>query len=605
MSHPLSRRDFLAAATALAVTRGALLAESDPASMASRKASAAKTPLAEFDYGAVLLTSGPLKEQYDRIRASYMALDNDRLLRPYRLHAGLPAPGAPMGGWYGEDGFIPGHSLGQYISGLARIGVTTGDAKVQAKVGALVEGFAATLGAKDQVFAGANTWNVWACYVLDKHLAGLIDAYRLSGVEQGRDLLPRVYRGALPYIPEKGRDRVGKKNPPYDETYVLPETLFTAWELTGDQAFYDRAMAYLLDREYFDPLARGEDVLPGRHAYSHAIALSSAGKAHLVLNDEKYLRAMQNAWEFLRTNQQFASGGWGPNEQFIEPHKGLLYESLKTTQDHFETPCGSYAAIKLARYLLCATGDGRYGDGLERVLFNCILAVKELDDEGDYPYYSTYSPAARKVFYQKKWPCCSGTLVEAVADYVKNIYFRTGDGVAVNFYAPSQLRFGQGRTPIVLTQETDYPLGQHVSLRIDCGTPTNFALTLRTPAWLQSSPDLRVNGSPVHVETRLGFAVLHRRWKAGDTLTLELPKTFRTEPIDDLHSNTVALMHGPLMYVEVNPASGSSALAPLDSLRASADRPEAFVAGGAARNCVHAPFYFVHDETYTTYFEKS
>ena len=67
------------------------------------------------------------KQQYDRIHASYLALDNDRLLKVYRQRAGLPSPGRDMGGWYDADGFVPGHSLGQYISGLARIAAATGD----------------------------------------------------------------------------------------------------------------------------------------------------------------------------------------------------------------------------------------------------------------------------------------------------------------------------------------------------------------------------------------------------------------------------------------------------------------------------------------------
>ena len=61
--------------------------------------------------------------------------------------------------------------------------------------------------------------------------------------------------------------------------------------------FQAKAMDYLLDQDFFDPLAREEDVLPGRHAYSHAIALSSAAKAYLVLGDEKYRRAMAYAWD--------------------------------------------------------------------------------------------------------------------------------------------------------------------------------------------------------------------------------------------------------------------------------------------------------------------
>ena len=592
MEYGITRRDFLTGAAAAA------LANSVPASAHP----GASDTLAEFDYGAVELTEGPLKLQYDHIRAAYSSLDNDRLLKVYRERAGLPSPGEPMGGWYGRDGFVPGHSLGQYISGLARFGCTNGDVACKEKVAALVEGFAATLGPKDQCFAGPNAENVWPCYILDKHLAGLMDAYRLSGIAQARELVSRVFHGALPHIPERGRDRVGKKNPPYDETYVLPESLFLAYELTGDRALYDRAIAYLLDRDYFDPLAAGQDVLPGKHAYSHVIALSSAGKARLVLGDGKYLRAMQNASRLLATTQQYATGGWGPNETFIEPHKGQLYESLHTTDDHFETPCGGYAAIKLARYLLCATGDARYGDGLERVVFNGILAVKEPNFfDGDYPYYSTYGAAAHKVFYPKKWPCCSGTLVEGVADYVKNIYFRAHDGVVVNLYAPSRVKWVETGVPVTLTQSTGYPLIGRVHLRVTCAAPVEFALQLRIPGWVNSTPQIRVNDIPVNASLQLGFAQVRRRWTSGDTLTFELPLQFRTEAIDDLHPETVAILRGPLVYVEQSPAASETAHVSLEALEPGAEAPVVYSSHAGNQTRTYVPFYVVDYLAYTMY----
>jgi DUF1680 family protein len=595
MDNAITRRDFLAGAAAVALAAG------ERVSALPAAPPHVSAPLAEFDYGAVELTGGPLKQQYDRIHAAYLALDNDRLLQVYRQRAGLPAPGEPMGGWYGRDGFVPGHSLGQYISGLARIGRTTGDAACAVKVAALVEGFAATLGPKNRCFAGPNAENVWPCYILDKHLAGLMDAHRLSGVVQARELVPRVFHGALPYIPERGRDRIGKKDPPYDETYVLPESLFLAYELTQDRAFYDRAIAYLLDRDYFDPLAAGRDVLPGRHAYSHVIALSSAGKARLVLGDEKYLRTMQNASHLLQSTQQFATGGWGPNETFIAPHKGQLYASLHTTNDHFETPCGSYAAIKLARYLLCANGDARYGDSLERVVFNGILAVKEPDADGDYPYYSTYGAAAHKVFYPKKWPCCSGTLVEGVADYVKNIYFRAHDGVAVNMYAPSRVKWTERGADVTLTQETDYPLRGKVALRVTSTAPIECALRMRVPGWIAAAPQLYVNGKPVHADLQQGFAIVRRRWTSGDTLTIEFPLQFRHAAIDDLHPETVALLRGPLVYVERNPADSESAHANPETLRAGDKTSGVFSSHIGSSTRTYAPFYLVRDESYTMY----
>lgn len=598
----ITRREFMLSASAAALSVGS------PMASASRSAG----PFSEFDYDQVRLTGGALKQQYDLIHANYMRLDNDRLLKVYRQRAGLAAPGADMGGWYDADGFVPGHSLGQYISGLARMGTSTGDKSCYAKVGELVEGFAATLGSSNQVLAGPNAEKVWPCYILDKHIAGLIDAATLSGNAKARELLPRVFRGALPYIPEHGRDRIGKKDPPYDETYVLPENLFAAYALTQDRTFYDRALAFMLDREFFDPLARGEDVLPGRHAYSHAIALSSAGKARLVLNDDKYLRAMQRAWDLLTQTQQFATGGWGPNETFIEPHKGQLYASLQSTVDHFETPCGSYAATKLGRYLLCATGDALYGDGIERVIYNALLAAKDPDGDGDYPYYSTYSPAARKVYYPKKWPCCSGTLVQGVADYVKNIYFRAADGIAVNFYTPSEVRWNIGPAKIRLSQQTAYPLGERVELRVEPSAPAAFTIRLRIPGWLTQPATIHVNGEAVHPQLRTGFAILKRTWKSGDIVTLDLPQTLRTEAIDDLHPETVAVLRGPLVYVELNPAAGPAQLAPLENWQILARSSGTYSTRSTSRNAgpnaskdrIFAPIYHVREESYTTYFQK-
>jgi hypothetical protein len=562
--------------------------------------------LREFPYGAVTITGGPLKQQYDRIHASYLGLENDRLLKVYRQRAGIPAPGPDMGGWYDRDGFVPGHSLGQYISGLSRIGAATGDPACATKVRELVQGFGATLGADNQSIIRPQT-NLWICYTLDKHFAGLIDAYTLAHVDEARDLLPRVFDGARSLMPHHGRDRIGKKNPPYDETYVMPENLFTAYQLTGRHEFQVTALNYLLDHDFFDPLARKEDVLPGRHAYSHAIALSSAAKAYLILGDEKYRHAMAYAWSCLTTTQQFASGGWGPNEQFVEPHQGKLYESLGSTVDHFETPCGAYAASKLDRYLLRITGDPRYGDHLERVIYNTVLGVKPPDSDGDYPYYSTYSPRANKVWYPHKWPCCSGTLVQGVADYVLNLYLRAADGVTVNLYAASELRLEQNGARIKLTQATDFPASETISIRIDSDTPQLWTLRLRIPGWLKQPARITVNGAAAAPGQAGSFAALRRRWKGGDVVELRLPQEFRGEPIDDLHPDVVAIMRGPLMLVAIDPPDGleKTPLPIHEGFAALGHRAGAWTRNDSGQQVVFVPFYKVQNERYTTYFTRT
>ena len=590
-----SRRNLLRAAGASFANLGA-----------ARKVPFRSRKVYEFAYSQVALTGGPLAEHYRRIRAHYLALDEDRILKVYRQRAGLPAPGRDMGGWYDADGFVPGHLIGQFISGLSRLSANSADADAAAKARRLVEGYAACFARGGNPFASPKASTTWPCYVLDKFETGLLDAASLAGIAPARDLLPRVIDSALPFIPDHVYDRApaSPKQAPYDEPYILPENLFNSYYLTGDGRYFDLARRYLLDRDYFDPLAEGRNVLPGKHGYSHVIALSSAAKAYESLHDPKYLRAIRNAWDMIEQTQQYASGAWAPKEAFVEPHQGQLAASLTSTRDHFETPCGYYAHSKLARYLLSFTAEARYGDGLERILFNTVLGALDPDDDGGYFYYSDYHAAARKGYYPRKWPCCAGTLLQSVADYPLNIYFWDESGIYVNLYAASEVRWKARGAPVKLVQRTDYPESGAVELRLDLPAAATFAIHLRLPAWLDRPPEILVNGKPAAFRAAGGFARIDRRWKHGDTIELALPFSFRTVAIDDRNPDIVAVMYGPLLLTAIDPppalSARRSALAKPDPVPG---RPLEFTCDAAGGPVRLKPFYQVRSETYSTYFQ--
>src|SRR5690242_8145914 len=101
-----------------------------PMVLTARKAlantEANRSKLSTFAYSDVKLLDGPIKRQYDKTHQFFLKLDNDRLLKPYRKRAGMPAPGDEMGGWYEVDGLTPG-CFGQYLSALARFGSANND----------------------------------------------------------------------------------------------------------------------------------------------------------------------------------------------------------------------------------------------------------------------------------------------------------------------------------------------------------------------------------------------------------------------------------------------------------------------------------------------
>ncbi len=578
-----TRRTFLQTAPGLSVAAALLPKRMRAAGSAPRE------QLREFGYGAVRLTGGPLQRQYDHLHQHYLGLDNDRILKVYRQRAGLPAPGDDMGGWYDADGFVPGHTIGQYISGLARFHKGTGDPAAAAKARALAEGYIATLGPNGYPYASEKGATTWPCYILDKYEIGLIDAYRLAGVQAAKDALPRVIRGAIGHIPDHTYDRTpdSPKQAPYDEPYILSENLFQSWEVTGEQQFFDMAKMYLLNAEYFEPLARGENILPGKHAYSHMIALSSAAKAYLVLGDEKYLAAIRNAWDMVEQTQQFASGGSGPKEAFVTPHEGKLGDAITSTHDHFETPCGCYAQVKLARYLLRITGEGRYGDGLERVLYNTVLGARDPDNDGNYFYYSNYQPGAKKGYYHRKWSCCSGTLAQGVADYPVNIYFQSASALYVNLFTPSEVQWQTGNVPVKLSQTGE---GETQFFRVETAAPVTFELHVRVPGWVEAPPRVRVNGKAFDADAVKGFLVVRRHWKSGDHVEVTFPRKWRLQAVDDKHTDVVAIMRGPLMYVETGQPVVSDKVLP--ALPADLDKASL------------TPFHAVREQSYTTYFRK-
>jgi DUF1680 family protein len=589
----------------------------------------AAKPLDEFGYGDVQLAPGLAQTQFEATQDVLLSLNDDSIMRPWRLRAGLAAPGEPLGGWYDEkplvktpsggEGFAPGECTGQWISALARGYAATRDPLVQAKLRRLLEMYAPAISGK------FYTNFRFPAYNYDKWVIGLIDAHQFAGVENAFQLLDRTTDAAEPHLPPRGLDRdvqrewrasVGDKTTDdytWDESYTMPENLYLAAQRGAGERYRKMAPKFLVDKTYFDPLAEGKNVLPDHHAYSYCNALSSAMQAYMVGGSEKHLRAATNAHEMIVTTQSFATGGWGPDESFRAPGTGALYESLTKTKHSFETPCGSYAHFKLTRYLLRVTRDGKYGDSMERVLYNTVLGAKPLLKDGHAFYYSDYSNnSATKFYFDDKFPCCAGTLPQVAADYRILGYFHDSDGVFVNLYLPSTLKWAAANgAHLSLTQSGGYPLEGRVALVMKASKATDMALRLRIPAWAQADAgaatqviSIHVNGLPVSAPVSKGFATLRRKWKDGDRVELNLPLPMRLEAIDPQHPDTVALVRGPLVLFALTDDAPQVTREQL--LAAKRMRGQSlWQAGSSAGPLLLTPFTEIHEERYRTYMTVS
>ena len=524
-------------------------------------ATATAAPLAELKFGQVRFRDGPLYDQARENHRLVLSLDEDALLRPFRVRAGQPAPGQDLGGWYDTYAFAPGATFGQWMSALSRHYAITGDAPTRAKVQRLVRGYAATIDAEGNFFRN----NRFPAYTYDKLVGGLLDARRLSGDDAALATLARTTRAAIPYLPPRAMPRNEHAHPPqdfsehaWDESYTLPENQFQAWHLTGDRRHLALGRRFLYD-EFFAALARGDNVLPGKHAYSHVNGLSSAAQAYLSIGAPMYLAAAQQGFQMINA-QSFATGGWGPDEHFVVPDSGALGASLADMNKSFETPCGAYAHFKLTRYLLRITRDSRYGDSMERVLYNTVLGAVPIQPDGHAFYYSDYTRLAKKTFHPDRWPCCSGTLPMIAADYAISGCFTDPNGVYVNLYVPAQVTWTQNGAVCGLSIETDYPYTPEVIMTLRLPSAQTFTLNLRIPAWAQGA-ELLINGKRGSQPLPAGsFAAIRREWRSADRIELDLPLMRRLESIDAVHPETVALLAGPLVLMRILDADDAASL---------------------------------------------
>ncbi len=249
------------------------------------------------------------------------------------------------------------------------------------------------------------------------------------------------------------------------------------------------------------------------------------------------------------------------------------------------------------------TRDSRYGDSMERVMYNTVLGARPLEPDGQAFYYADYNVNGKRVYSNHIWPCCSGTLPQIAADYRISGYFHDGNDVYVNLYLPSTLRWTVDGKSVSLSQTTAYPMDETVRMKLTVNQSAKFALSLRIPAWAEGA-SVSVNGKHRAGAIPTGsFLRLERKWRNGDEIALTLPMNLRLEAIGPRHPDTVALMNGPLVLF----ALGDNQITPTAKQLLAARRvgDSRWLVESGASTVKFSPFTAIGDEAYRTYLQSA
>ena len=553
-----------------------------PNAMADEVMQAEPLPMSD-----VRLLGGPLKHAQDLDAEYLLELEPDRMLAFYRERAGMEPKGEPYGGWDGGGRNLTGHIGGHYLSGVSLMWAATGDTRFKERADYIVaelkevqdahgDGYLSALEggrrcfeelARGEIRSAAfdlnGEWSPW--YTLHKTYAGLRDAYRLTGNRTALEVEIAFAAWAEKVL--SGLDDGQIQHMLSTEFGGMNEIMVDLYADTGDERWLD--LSYKFEhRAFIEPLARHQDNLGGVHGNTQIPKLIGSADRFAATGNATDLMAAGFFWDQVVQHHSFASGGHGKDEYFGPPDQLNGRVDGRTAET-----CNVYNMIKLTRQLFALRPDPHYADFHERALFNHILA--SIDPEDGRTCYMV--PVGRGVQHEyqdmfRSFTCCVGSGMESHALHGDGIYYRSGDRLWVNLYAPSEAKWTE--TGIGLRTDTDFPDGDSATLTLSVPSPRQLTLALRRPFWVGEGFSVRVNGReldtsaaapPLPREGRQDapddprglrrydtdhvastYVEIDRQWRDGDTVQISLPRTLRLESVPD-NPRRASIMWGPLV----------------------------------------------------------
>lgn len=476
----------------------------------------------------------------DLIYKNYMVIDIERdFLCPFRNRP-------PLG--ERDRRYI---GIGKVIDAGSMFSAYTGDPKVAERTARLIDELMKTrdsdgyLGSMPVQPEGRQNYRNWVLHDQEYAILGLVDNWRYCGEKKSLDYARQLADYVLKTFP---------KNPRLDTvcTAGLPEAMLTLYGCTGDS----RYLRFAADQ---------------RHGYPHfETECSSLGDWDKGPLDDKTLLRYETSHVYVniaRCCAQIMLYHWEPREELLTISRFILGEMTREggclfitgsssdreqfsyTQNgrgNISESCVTAYLIRWFDSLMRLEGDLRYGDLMERAIYNALFAAQ--DPAGRKLRYFTPFEGPRKYFHVDGF-CCPGNYRRIVAKLPEMVYYRTKDGIAVNLYTQSKktIELGGGRK-VTIQQQTNYPTSGLVRITVMTSEAMEFPLRLRIPRWCPEATLTINNEGPLTVSPGKESYEIKRVWNPSDSITLNMPMPWRWIRGHRLQEGRVALMRGPLVY---------------------------------------------------------
>ncbi|MDP3003231.1 MAG: glycoside hydrolase family 127 protein [Bacteroidales bacterium] len=562
---------------------------------------------AQAPKGGVQLSDGLFKKTMENnINYLLSSFTFDELVRNFYLKAGKdlkPLEDRLNNFWFAD---LPGQEAGRFLMGAGNTLRWMENAELRKRMNQIVDvideckepdGYIMAY-PKNKIFSGE-----YGAYTRSWVTHGLIEA-GYAGNSKAFPLLRGFYDwfNTSFYLPELLR-RAGQGS-----QGIIPSTrmYFTP---VGKPQDIEVVQQYFQENYWMEELAKRDEkaiwLYPYDRPHNYLItAIEPYLDLYRATGEKKYLDAASGTWDLYHNNWEHVGGSIAICEgtDLYPPKSYYLHRSTGEL-------CGSvFWSYLNQRFHLLNPEEEKYVAEIEKSIYNNLIA-NQVGAKG-IRYHSVLVDHKDLGQYCMS-TCCEGQGTRMMGALPEFIYSVANDGVYVDLFAPSTIKFATQAGTMSLKMDTRFPYDQKVQLTVNADQPVKSKIRVRVPSWAAREMSVMVNGKKF-VNGKPGtYVTLDSKWNNGDVIFFTLPMSFRMtkyegEEHDPKHER-YALEYGPILMAYVSMKGQKENLmlptSPeklIKSLKTVAGKPLHFTVNGN-NDFEYMPYLEVQDEPFTCF----
>lgn len=306
-----------------------------------------------------------------------------------------------------------------------------------------------------------------------------------------------------------------------------------------------------------DKVPLREETTATGHAVTSTYLYAGATDVYAETGERALLDALERIYDDLTGKRMYITGGVCPDfvgysERGNHTHESHGDEYRLPNKVAYNESCANIGAAMWCMRMLAVTGESKYGDQAEQILYNAGISGSNLELTR-YFYsnplaYRPNTPIKNQAPVQythkatRRWHtftcwCCPPQLFRTMAGIGRWVYGENGKETFVNLFANCDYTDEN----ISLSMKTNYPWDGKVEIKAE--KASDSLVKIRIPKWCKAPT---VNGEKVEAGAYASVTV-----NQGDVITMDLPMEvliMQANPHVEADRGMLCVKRGPVVY---------------------------------------------------------